>query len=49
MDREDSCFDSFDLVAGKVVEDDNVSRLECGAEELLDPGEERSNLFGSVK
>ena len=41
MNREDSCLDSFDLVAGEIVEDDDVSWLEGWAEELLDPGEKR--------
>ena len=40
--------DPIYLVAAEVVEDDDVSWLECWAQELFDPGQEQFTVHGPV-
>ena len=46
--RGDGLPDPVHLVAAEVVEEGDVSGLECGAEELLDPGQEQLPIHGPV-
>ena len=41
-------FDPVHLVAAEVVEDDDVSGLQCGAQKLLHPGQEQLAIHGPV-
>jgi len=46
--RSDRAPDGDPLVAAKVVEQDDVSRLQCWHKELLDPGAEDDTVDGAV-
>ena len=46
--RGDGLLDSFHFVAAEIVQDDDVSGLQCGAQELFDPGQEQFPIYGPV-